>query len=200
MRKWWGLTQSGDPSERSKENAAIDRKYAVTDFDFTLEGAFGDVDRYVMDKEKLEARDAIHEITARLIIFIAKDNRHIPLFMVLDTGKRASTHGGTLTDWIMRISAYGSTKRCRWGPTQRSLRATTNSCGCRWGTGRSQASFSRSFIGDCKKLEQDKIAAAMEKLAKESTPLPAPKKKAMDCPKWSYHILVGMTPTSRKMW
>jgi hypothetical protein len=92
MRKEWGLTQSGDPSERSKDNAAIDRIYAVTDFDFTLEGAFGEVIQYVMDKEKLEARDAIHEITARLILYIAKRHRHIPLLMVVDSGGK-SLHG-----------------------------------------------------------------------------------------------------------
>jgi hypothetical protein len=89
MRKEWGLTQKGDPSERSQENAAIDRKYAVTDFDFTLEGAFGEIIQYVMDKEKLEVHDAIHEITARLIIYLAKWNRNIPLWMVLDTGNKS---------------------------------------------------------------------------------------------------------------
>jgi hypothetical protein len=89
MRKEWGLTQSGDPSERSKDNAALDRKYAVADFDFTLGGPFGEVIQYVMDKEKLTQRDAIHEITARLILYIAKCNRHIPLWMVLDTGNKS---------------------------------------------------------------------------------------------------------------
>jgi hypothetical protein len=91
MRKGWGYTKGGDPSERSKDNACADhdRKYAVTDFDFTLEGPFGEVIQYVMDKEKLEVRDAIHEITARLILYIAKDRPHVPLFMVLDTGNKS---------------------------------------------------------------------------------------------------------------
>ena len=45
MRGEKGHTQAGKESERSLENAALHRKYAVTDFDFTLAGAFGEVIR-----------------------------------------------------------------------------------------------------------------------------------------------------------
>jgi hypothetical protein len=89
MRGEKGRTQAGRESERSLENAALHRKYAVTDFDFTLEGTFGEVIRRVMDKEKLAVRDAIHEMTARLILYLADYHEHIPLLMVVDSGNKS---------------------------------------------------------------------------------------------------------------
>jgi hypothetical protein len=41
MLREWGYTRNGKESERSVDNAAILRTYAVTDFDFTLQGVFG---------------------------------------------------------------------------------------------------------------------------------------------------------------
>jgi hypothetical protein len=89
MRAKTGLTKEGKESERSKENAALHRKYAVTDFDFTLKGKFGPFIQRVMAELKLMQRYVIHEITARLILDIAVRDSRVPLLMVVDSGGKS---------------------------------------------------------------------------------------------------------------
>ena len=64
-------TQSPETSDRCQDNACIVRKYAVMDFDFTLEGSFGELIRRIMEEQGSMPRYVIHEITAAIILEIA---------------------------------------------------------------------------------------------------------------------------------
>jgi len=89
MRMEKGHTKQGKESERTLENAALLRKYAVTDFDFTLEGKFGPFIQQVMAELELMPGPAIHEIIARLILDIATRHPSVPLLMVVDSGGKS---------------------------------------------------------------------------------------------------------------
>jgi hypothetical protein len=84
-----GCTKGGKTSARSIENAAVHRRYAVTDFDFTVEGAFGGVIQRLMFENGLMPREMIHEITAALILEIAQRSPDITLIMVVDSGGKS---------------------------------------------------------------------------------------------------------------
>jgi hypothetical protein len=102
MRKEWGYTKTeGKESVRSVDNAAIDRTYAVTDFDMTLEGVFGEFIQRLMFQIVEMPPQTIHEITAALILDIAMRSPDVPLVMVVDSGGK-SLHAW----WDIRRMTY----------------------------------------------------------------------------------------------
>jgi hypothetical protein len=81
--------QSPETSDRCQDNACIVRKYTVMDFDFTLNGSFGELIQRIMEEEGLMPRYVIHEITAAIILEIAQRSPDVPLLMVVDSGGKS---------------------------------------------------------------------------------------------------------------